>query len=180
MNDEKAIVFQRILKFFYFYHQNWMTWNCWKIHARLGLLEMNDATLRSNSSHASGITVQAAFAANADVWQRRGIVIKFLQYFFNFVLKDSYFPIITEALSQERPRIFSNGIWFFHISFLKVENNFSALQLLASKWINSNNSVRTSKVWGSMYRTRNHPFVFIYIGRFINKNGKLIILHYFN
>jgi len=54
------------------------------MHARLGLLEINDATFRINSSYASEIVVQAEFATNADAWQGHDIVIKFLQYLSNF------------------------------------------------------------------------------------------------
>jgi len=48
------------------------------MHARLRLLEINDATFRINFSHVSEIAVQAEFATNADAWQGHDIVIKFL------------------------------------------------------------------------------------------------------
>jgi len=71
-----------------------------------------------------------------------------------FFLKDKYFPVMTDALSHDRARIFVNGICSLYISDLNALNNFSALQSLASILINFTNYVRTSKASESTYRTR--------------------------
>ena len=96
-----------------------------------------------------------SLAARASLWQTHSIN-SIDSFFFKSNWKNELnFPIMTDAWSQDKDKIFQKGIWLTVTYFLNWAKIPLALSLVASNAINLCNGMMTSRVLESTKRTRN-------------------------